>query len=94
MPKNEPGGPDSEVFFDFYPEQGNIGNDLKLYSHNGRLLEIGNSVFMQYQKEENERFKLLPQKNVDFGAGLERLLAAVENKQDMFETNLFSPISS
>ena len=92
MPKNEPGGPDSEVFFDFYPEQGNIGNDLKLYSHNGRLLEIGNSVFMQYQKEENERFKLLPQKNVDFGAGLERLLAAVENKQDMFETNLFSPI--
>lgn len=92
MPKNEPGGPDSEVFFDFYPEQAGIGDNLKLYSHNGRLLEIGNSVFMQYQKTDNERFKLLRQKNVDFGAGLERLLAAVENKQDMFETNLFSPI--
>ncbi|MBI2074639.1 MAG: alanine--tRNA ligase, partial [Candidatus Levybacteria bacterium] len=92
MPAGEPGGPDSEVFFDFYPEQGPIGKDLKIYSHNGRLLEIGNSVFMQYQKQADGSFKELPQKNVDFGGGLERLLAAVENQQDMFQTNLFSPI--
>lgn len=92
MPPGEPGGPDSEVFFDFFPQQGPIGNDLKKYSHNGRLLEIGNSVFMQYQKREDGSFKELPQRNVDFGGGLERILAAVENKQDIFQTSLFLPI--
>jgi len=90
MPSGEPGGPDSEVFFDFYPEQEKI-EDLKKYSHNGRLLEIGNSVFMEYKKTKNG-FEKLPQKNVDFGGGLERLLAAAENKQDIFKTSLFSPI--
>lgn len=93
MPSGEPGGSDSEVFFDFYPGQGTIGSDLKKYSHNGRLLEIGNSVFMQYQKQEDGSFRELPQKNVDFGGGLERLLAAVENQQDMFQTSLFAPIT-
>ena len=91
MPTGEPGGPDTEVFFDFYPDQGPIGTDLKKYSHNGRLLEIGNSVFMEYKKTE-KGFLPLPKKNVDFGGGLERLLAAVEDKQDMFQTSLFSPI--
>ncbi len=97
MPVGEPGGPDSEVFFDF-------GIDLKIHESSvfkdekchvncdcGRYLEIGNSVFMQYIKKETG-FEELPQKNVDFGGGLERLLAAVENKQDVFETTLFSPI--
>lgn len=91
MPVGEPGGPDSEVFFDFYPHKGPLQQDLKIYSHNGRLLEIGNSVFMEYKKGE-EGFEELPRKNVDFGGGLERLLAAVEDKQDMFRTNLFLPI--
>ena len=55
-------------------------------------MEIVNSVFMEYQKEKNGSFKKLPQKNVDHGAGVERLLAAVENKQDIFATSLFDPI--
>ena len=46
---------------------------------------------MQYVKKENG-FEELPQKNVDFGGGLERLLAAVENKSDIFQTSLFTPI--
>lgn len=53
-------------------------------------MELGNSVFMQYQKSDNG-FTELPQKNVDFGGGLERLLAAVENEQDVFKTSLYFP---
>ncbi len=91
MPPREPGGPDSEVFFDFYP-QDPFSDTLKKYSHNGRLLEIGNSVFMQYQKQQDGSFTELPRRNVDFGGGLERLLAATQNQQDLFQTILFKPI--
>jgi len=97
MPTGEPGGPDSEVFFDF-------GEELKIHEGStfsqekchvncdcGRYLEIGNSVFMQYIKRE-EGFEKLPKQNVDFGGGLERLVAATENKNDVFETSLFFPI--
>jgi alanyl-tRNA synthetase len=100
MPIGEPGGPDSEVFYDF-------GAELKIHERSefknekchpncdcGRYLEIGNSVFMQYKKVSPTQLEELPQKNVDFGGGLERLIATIENKQDFFETNLFSPIIS
>jgi alanyl-tRNA synthetase len=93
MPALEPGGPDSEVFYDF-----GISHDIKfgktchVNCDCGRFLEIGNSVFMQYQKQADGTFKLLPQKNVDFGGGLERLIAVTENQTDIFQTSLFSPI--
>jgi len=92
MPEGEPGGPDTEVYYDFYPEEGEItkGNWKEL-SDAGRIIEIGNSVFMQYIKK-GDRFENLPQKNVDFGGGLERLLASIEGKSDVFQTNLFLPI--
>ena len=54
----------------------------------GKYLEIANSVFIQYQKTSTG-FHELPQKNVDFGGGLERILAAVENQSDVFQTSLF-----
>ncbi len=93
MPPGEPGGPDTEVFFDFEtPHDKKYGKECHVNCDCGRYLEIGNSVFMQYQKQSDGSFEELPQKNVDFGGGLERLLAAVENKQDIFETSLFSPI--
>ncbi|QQG40910.1 MAG: alanine--tRNA ligase [Candidatus Levyibacteriota bacterium] len=93
MPAGEPGGPDSEVFFDFEtPHNPKFGKTCHINCDCGRYLEIGNSVFMQYQKQESGSFKELPQKNVDFGGGLERLLAACENKQDVFQTSLFYPI--
>ncbi|HSD98509.1 MAG TPA: alanine--tRNA ligase [Patescibacteria group bacterium] len=97
MPVGEPGGPDSEVFYDF-------GAGLKIHENSefssgechvncdcGRYLEIGNSVFMQYKKTENG-FEELPQRNVDFGGGLERLIAATENQVDMFQTSLLKEI--
>lgn len=92
MPAGEPGGPDSEVFYDFgqFKEDGQAAHDTKWGPHChpncdcGRFLEIGNSVFMQYIKKEDGTFGLLPKQNVDFGGGLERIAAVSENSNDIF----------
>lgn len=92
MPIGEPGGPDSEVFYDFGIEHKvEFGEKCHVNCDCGRYMEIGNSVFMQYLKTE-DGFQKLPKQNVDFGGGLERLIAASENKQDVFQTSLFGPI--
>ena len=98
MPAGEPGGPDSEVFYDF-GEKGNFHesspwkNQLCHVNCNcGRYLEIGNSVFMQYRKQPDGSFAQLPKKNVDFGGGLERILAAANDNPDIFMTDLYFPI--
>jgi alanyl-tRNA synthetase len=92
MPIGEIGGPDSEVYYKFDDaEHENICGENPIRCECGKFFEIGNAVFMQYQKTENG-FKELPQKNVDYGGGIERLLAAVENKSDIFQTSLFGPI--
>ncbi len=99
MPLGEPGGPDSELFYDFGPDLGLHENSAwrnQACHPNcdcGRFLEIGNSVFMQYLKTKNG-FTLLPKKNVDFGGGLERILAAANNEPDIFKTDLLWPIVS
>ncbi len=85
MPAGEPGGPDSEVFYDFGTEHDTkFGAECHPNCDCGRFLEIGNSVFMQYIKEENGSFALLPKQNVDFGGGLERIAAVSEGKNDVF----------
>lgn len=92
MPVGEIGGPDTEVYFRFDDIKHNKEcKDSPVDCVCGKFLEIANSVFMQYIKTDNG-FKELPNKNVDFGGGLERLLAAVEEKSDIFKTSLFSPI--
>jgi len=98
MAVGEPGGPDSEIFYDFGKELGL--HEKSPYKHEkchpncdcARFMEIGNSVFMQYQKQNNGSLKELPQKNVDFGGGLERISAAVNNNPDVFMTDLLYPI--
>lgn len=94
MPAGEPGGPDTEVYFRFddVEHKPECGGDDPTKCECGKFLEIANSVFMQYQKMEDGSLKELTNKNVDFGGGLERLLAAVENKSDIFQTSLFAPI--
>jgi alanyl-tRNA synthetase len=96
MPAGEPGGPDNEVFYDFGIELGL--HEKSPYKNEkchpncqcGRFMEIGNSVFMQYQKQSDGSLKELKQKSVDFGGGLERLTAATLNKPDIFKIDLFS----
>lgn len=85
MPAGEPGGPDSEVFYDFGTDHNPaFGEHCHPNCDCGRFLEIGNSVFMQYVKLEDGTFGLLPKKNVDFGGGLERLTAVSHNSSDIF----------
>ncbi|MCL4374428.1 alanine--tRNA ligase [Patescibacteria group bacterium] len=94
MPSGEPGGPDSEVFYEFTQ----VKHDRRFGPHChpncdcGRFLEIGNSVFMEYKKQADGRFAALPAKNIDFGGGLERMTAALNNDPDMFQTAIFRPI--
>jgi alanyl-tRNA synthetase len=61
----------------------------------GRFVEIWNLVFMEYNREvkgETYEYTFLPAKNIDTGAGLERLAAVLQNKKSNFETDLFLPI--
>lgn len=98
MPEGEPGGPDSEVFYDF-------GGELQFHEKSpwkeeichvncdcGRFLEIGNSVFMTYLKQADGSLKELAQKNIDFGGGLTRLEAVLNNDPDMFNISVLRPV--
>ncbi|TSC62439.1 MAG: Alanine--tRNA ligase [Parcubacteria group bacterium Gr01-1014_48] len=88
MPSGEPGGPDTEVFYDFgtkhdtkYGKQCHPNCDCE------RFMEIGNSVFMEYIKNSDGTFSRLPQHNVDFGGGLERITATSNNNADIFKVD-------
>jgi len=90
MPAGEPGGPDSEVFyeFDYVEHDKSFGEHCHPNCDCGRYMEIGNSVFMQYQKQKDGSFKDLAQKNIDFGGGLERIVAASIDSSDMFKIDV------
>lgn len=94
MPPSEIGGPDSEVFFEFESVEHDkkYGEDCHPNCPCGRFMEIGNSVFIQYEKKEDGSLKELHQKNVDFGGGLERITAAVNNQPDIFKVDLLWPL--
>lgn len=93
-PIGDPCGPDSEVFYDFGAEL----QDEDKYglahpaSDGARFMEIGNQVFMQYRRKEDGSFEELAKKNVDFGAGLERIAAAAIGSFDVFKISLMKPI--
>lgn len=89
MPAGEIGGPDSEIFYDFGKP---IHEGCHPNCNCGRFLEIGNSVFMEYQKMEDGSLKELPQKNVDFGGGLERITVVLNNDPDIFKIDVFAPL--
>lgn len=90
MPAGEPGGPDSEVFYDFGTKHNPaFGAHCHPNCDCGRFLEIGNSVFMEYKKREDGSFEKLAQRNVDFGGGLERITAASNDDSDVFHIDVF-----
>jgi alanyl-tRNA synthetase len=94
MPTGEPGGPDSEVFYEFthIEHDPKFGKNCHPNCDCGRFLEIGNSVFMQYKKLANGTFAELPARNVDFGGGLERISAASNDDPDIFKISVIWPI--
>jgi len=93
MPAGEIGGPDSEVFYDFgTPHDEKFGKYCHPNCDCGRFLEIGNSVFIEYLKEEDGIFSKLPTQNVDFGGGLERITAAALGNPDVFKIDLIAGV--
>lgn len=90
MPVGEIGGPDSEIFYEFdIPHDSKFGPFCHPNCDCGKFLEIGNSVFMQYVKNQDGSLSELPKKNVDFGGGLERISAAINNNPDIFKIDIF-----
>ncbi len=94
MPPGEPGGPTSEVFyeFDFVKHNPEYGEHCHPNCDCGRFVEIGNSVFMVYVRTE-AGFEQLPKRNVDFGGGLERIAMAAIDSPDVFKISLLWPIA-
>ncbi len=91
-PMGDPCGPDSEMFYDFGDQHHAPGyGEPHPASDSGRFMEIGNQVFMQYQRTE-DGFKPLAKQNVDFGGGLERIAAAAIDNPDVFQISLMRPI--
>lgn len=96
MPVGEPGGPDTEMFYDFDPTNTEQVHEKSQWSGDvcnpncdcGRFVEFGNNVFMQYRKT-SDGVEELSQKNVDFGGGLERIVAACNNDSDVFNIDVF-----
>lgn len=86
MPVGEPGGPDSEMFFDFDPSGDPLDHPA---TDTPRFLEIGNNVFMAYKKT-SEGFRPLNKPNIDYGGGLERIAAAVNGDPDIYLTPFFT----
>jgi len=93
MPVGEIGGPDSEIFYDFGLEHDeSYGKHCHPNCDCGRFMEIGNSVFIEYIKNESGNFEKLKQRNVDFGGGLERIAAAQNGSADVFEIDVFANV--
>ncbi len=87
-----PCGPDSELHIDMGEERGCGRPDCKPGCDCDRFLEIWNLVFTQYDQHEDGTYTPLANKNIDTGAGLERLASVLQGKPSNFETDLIFPI--
>ena len=87
-----PCGPDSEIFFDRgekYDQDGTALEKFKQDDEQERFVEIWNNVFSQFNSKEGvprEKYKELPHKNIDTGAGLERWCTIFQDVDSSFET--------
>ena len=84
-----PCGPDTEMF---YWKLNDAPAPEAFDSKNKNWVEIWNDVFMQYVKDEKGNYNIAKQKNVDTGMGLERTVAVLNGKENVYETDLFLPI--
>jgi alanyl-tRNA synthetase len=82
---NGPCGPNTEVYYDFSPEMGNVTKIDELDSK--RFLELGNIVFPEFYLQEKS-YSQLPLKCVDVGVGLERVAMVLQKKSNSFEIDI------
>ncbi|AIF51476.1 alanine--tRNA ligase [Pelosinus sp. UFO1] len=87
-----PCGPCSELYFDLGEERGCGKPDCAVGCDCDRFLEIWNLVFTQYDRDEAGNYTPLAKKNIDTGAGLERIASVLQNKKSNFETDLLFPL--
>ncbi len=87
-----PCGPCSEIYYDF-GDKGCKNPHCDITCDCGRFVEIWNIVFESYNRQEDGSLQPLPQNNIDTGMGLERLCMVMQNKQNIFETDLFTPLT-
>ncbi|MBW9211851.1 MULTISPECIES: alanine--tRNA ligase [Terrabacteria group] len=94
-----PGGPDTELYYDRGEKYDPEGKGEELFFkdlENDRYIEVWNIVFSQYDCHPGEmprsEYPELPQKNIDTGMGLERLVALIQEGETNFDTDLFLPI--
>lgn len=87
-----PCGPCSEIHIDLGEERGCGKPDCAVGCDCDRYLEIWNLVFTQFDRDEAGNYTPLAKKNIDTGAGLERIASVLQNKRSNFETDLLFPI--
>ncbi len=90
---NGPCGPDTEMFYDMTEKGiGDLSKEEFLVAQEREdIIEIWNDVFMEYEKKDGKVIGKLAQKNVDTGAGLERIAAVMQKKTTAYDTDLFEP---
>lgn len=89
-----PSGPSTEIFYD-RGEKFDSRKAKELIEkniENDRYVEIWNIVFSEFNNDGNNNYQELPQKNIDTGAGLERIANILQETPTNFETDLFKPI--
>lgn len=91
---NGPCGPDTEIFYDINEEKlGDLSHENFVEADNsGKVIEIWNNVFMQYEKKDGKVIGKLAKNNVDTGMGLERICMVSQEVKTVFETDLFSDL--
>lgn len=89
-----PCGPCTEIFYDRGEAYGSDMSDPEMYpgGENERYLEVWNLVFSQFNHNKDGSYTPLPNKNIDTGAGLERLASILQDVNSNFDTDLFQPM--
>ncbi len=87
-----PCGPCTEIYYDF-GDKGCKNPHCDITCNCGRFVEIWNVVFESYNRLEDGTLESLPHNNIDTGMGLERLCMVMQNKNNVFETDLFTPLT-
>lgn len=90
---DSPAGPSTEMFYDLTGALGDLSPEaFEQADEEQKVVEIWNDVFMSYRQAGGEIVGGLPQKNVDTGAGLERVTSVVQGVTNVFDTDLFVPL--